>query len=111
MFKYLTVAAIALFSQVTFADNTIAKVDSFLLVDSTKLVYVYPEGGVKNPPACHGSNGDYISFSMDRPMAKEYLSAIMYAHATGKTVNFRTHGACVDQSISDTLNYLSVLKD
>ncbi|GAA5442634.1 hypothetical protein Misp06_00808 [Microbulbifer sp. NBRC 101763] len=111
MFKYLAVAAIALFSQVSFAGATVAKIESFLLVDSTKLVYVYPEGGVNNPPACHGANGDYISFSMDRPMAKEYLSAIMYAHASGKTVSMRTHGACVDQTYSDTLHYLSVLKD
>jgi hypothetical protein len=79
-----------------------------LLYEDGNLVYVYPVGGVKSPPACHGANGDYTSFSMTRPRAKEYLAALLLAHAAGKTVNFWTAGGCLDQSVSDTLRYFSL---
>jgi hypothetical protein len=72
---------------------------------------VYPKGGVQNPPPCHGSNGDYLSFKMDRPMAKEYLSVLMMAFAANKTVWFRTDGACNDQSVSETIRYFKVLSN
>jgi hypothetical protein len=85
-----------------------ARISSILLYEDGNLVYVYPEGGVQSPPACHGSNGDYTSFSMNRPRAKEYLAALLMAQAAGKTVSFRTHGACIDQGVSDTLMYFKV---
>lgn len=88
--------------------NTTAKIERILMFEGGNLVYIYPEGGVQEAPACHGSNGDYISFKMDRPMAKEYLSVLMAAFIAKKTVFFRTHGDCIDQSISDTLNYFAV---
>lgn len=90
--------------------NTTAKIDKILMYEGGNLVYIYPAGGVQNPPACHGSNGDYLSFRMDRPMAKEYLSVLMMAFAASKTVSFNTEGACVDQSVSDTIRYFSVYK-
>lgn len=96
-----------LFSSNTSAD-TIAKIESILMFEQGNIVYIYPAGGVKDKPACHGSNGDYLSFSMARPMAKEYLSVLMMAFATGKTVTFRTAGACLDQSVSETIYYFSV---
>ena len=92
----------------TLKADTTAKIDSILMYEGGNLVYVYPEGGVQNPPTCHGSNGDYLSFSMDRPMAKEYLSVLMMAFATQKTVWFRTHQDCVDQTVSDTIMYFKV---
>lgn len=85
-----------------------AKIKAILLYDDGNLVYVYPEGGVVNPPACHGSNGNYLSFSMSRNMAKQYLSALMAAQLAGKTVTFTTTGTCRDQSVSETLNYFTV---
>jgi hypothetical protein len=90
--------------------NTTAKISNILLYEGGNLVYIWVEGGVTNPPACHGSNGDYMSFSMARPMAKEYLSMLMMAFAANKTVFFRTDGACTDQSVSETIRYISVTK-
>jgi hypothetical protein len=88
--------------------DTVAKIDSILMFEGGNIVYIYPAGGVQNKPGCHGSNGDYLSFSMARPMAKEYLSVLMMAFAAQKTVVFRTAGACIYQSISESINYFSV---
>jgi hypothetical protein len=88
--------------------NTTAKIDKILMYEQGNIVYIYPTGGVSNPPSCHGSNGDYLTFKMDRPMAKEYLSVLMMAFAAQKTVEFRTAGACVDQSVSETILYFAV---
>ncbi|MCS4306752.1 hypothetical protein M2404_001077 [Rheinheimera pacifica] len=79
------------------------------MFEGGNLVYIYPAGGVQNKPACHGSNGDYLSFSMARPMAKEYLSVLMMAFAMQKTVSFRTYRDCVDQPFSDTISYFTVV--
>ena len=106
--KAFLVALIMLFAAGVQAD-TIAKIDKILMFEGGNLVYIYPVGGVQNKPACHGSNGDYLSFSMARPMAKEYLSVLMMAFAMQKTVEFRTYGNCVDQSVSDTIMYFTVL--
>ena len=78
------------------------------MYEDGNLVYIFPAGGVQNPPACHGSNGDYLSFKMDRPMAKEYLSVLMMAFVSQKKVYFRTYRDCVDQSVSDTIKYFRV---
>ena len=107
MIKIILAAAALLFAVGLQADTT-AKIDKILMYEGGNLVYIYPVGGVQNKPACHGSNGDYLSFSMARPMAKEYLSVLMMAFAMQKTVWFRTHGACVDQSVSDTVMYFMV---
>jgi len=91
----------------SYADTT-AKISKILMYEDGNLMYIYPEGGVQNPPACHGSNGDYLSYKMDRPMAKEYLSVLMMAFAAQKTVSFRTARDCIDQPVSDTIVYFSV---
>ena len=107
--KQLTIfLGIFLYSQFSLSD-TAAKITQILMFEGGNIVYIYPEGGVRNPPPCHGSNGDYLSFSMGRPMAKEYLSVLMMAFAANKTVSFRTEGACIDQSISETIRYFSVI--
>ncbi|MBT9495573.1 MAG: hypothetical protein IV107_25155 [Paucibacter sp.] len=84
------------------------KISGILLYESGDLVYVFVEGGTQGKPACAGSNGDYLSYSLKRPRAKEYLSGLMMAFATGKLVEFRTEGACVDQSVSDTITYFYI---
>lgn len=91
-----------------YAGVTVSTVDKILLVDSSMLIYVYPKNGVTNPPTCHGSNGNYYSFSATRPMAKEYLSALLSAQARGATVTFTGAGACNDQSVSETLRYFRI---
>ena len=108
--KYLIATLLVLMFSGTVQADTVAKISSILLYEDGNLIYVYPEGGVQNRPACHGSNGDYMSFRMDRPMAKEYLSALMMAFAADKTVAFRTRGACIDQPYSDTISYITVYK-
>ena len=85
-----------------------ARIQAILLCEDCDLVYVYPVGGVQNPPACHGSNGNYTSFKMSRPRAKEYLAALLLAQAGGKTIAFFTAGSCIDQPMSDTLRYFQV---
>lgn len=98
---------LVLISVSSYADTT-AKIDKILMYEGGNLVYIYPVGGVQNKPACHGSNGDYLSFSMARPMAKEYLSVLMMAFAAQKTVVFRTTRSCVDQPTSETILYFTV---
>ncbi|GAB58217.1 hypothetical protein [Rheinheimera nanhaiensis] len=105
--KAFLVAFIILFANGVQADTT-AKIDKILMYEGGNLVYIYPVGGVQNKPACHGSNGDYLSFSMARPMAKDYLSVLMMAFAMQKTVSFRTYRDCVDQPMSDTVMYFTV---
>jgi hypothetical protein len=100
---------VLVFSKSVLSDSH-AKISNILLYEGGNLVYVYLEGGVQNPPACHGANGDYLSFKMDRPMAKEYLSALMMAFAADKKVFFRTERNCVDQSVSDTIQYFRIDK-
>lgn len=85
-----------------------AKISNILFYEGGDLIYIYLEGGTQNRPACAGSNGDYISFSMKRPRAKEYLSGLMMAFSTGKPVTFTVYGACIDQPVSDTIIYFAV---
>lgn len=85
-----------------------ARISNLLLYEGGDLVYIYVEGGTQQRPACAGSNGDYISFKMNRPRAKEYLAGLMLAFATSKSVTFRTEGACIDQAVSDTLTYFTI---
>lgn len=109
--KTLMFTILFLISFTTLAD-TEAKIKRIAIIEDPDLVYVYPEGGrVNDPPSCHGSNGEYISFSMNRPRAKEYLATLLVAFAAKKTVYFRTAGDCIDQSISDTLVYFWVNND
>lgn len=92
------------------AGSTRASIRELLISDD--FVYVYPSGGVVNPPSCHGSNGDYYSFSLNRPRAKEYLAGLLAAQAQGSWVIFYGTGNCADQpNISETLAYFSVLSD
>ncbi|GAB58215.1 hypothetical protein [Rheinheimera nanhaiensis] len=105
--KTVLVALIMLFAIGVQADTT-AKIDKILMYEGCNLVYIYLVGGVQNKPACHGSNCDYLSFSMARPMAKDYLSVLMMAFAMQKTVSFRTYRDCVDQPMSDTVMYFTV---
>jgi hypothetical protein len=105
----LTAGMVLLMSTSAVATNFTARISHLLLYDEGNLVYVYPEGGVQSPPACHGSNGNYMSFSMSRPRAKEYLAALLVAQATGKSVMFTTYSACIDQPLSDTLRYFAIV--
>lgn len=95
-------------SSLTSAADFQARIAGLLFFERGDLVYIYVEGGTKDRPSCAGSNGDYISFSMARPRAKQYLAGLMFAYAAKKPVTFRTLGACVDQPISDTLDYFLV---
>lgn len=99
------VLAVLLWSGVSVAGQTTAKVAQILLYEGGMLVYVYPVGGVVGAPACHGSNGSYYSFSMTRPMAKEYLALLTTAYVRGSTVLFVGTGTCSDQSVSESLSY------
>ncbi len=83
--------------------NTVAKISSVLLYEGDNIVYIYPAGGVQNPPQCHGANGNYLTFKMDRPMAKEYLSVLMYAFAAQKQL-LCTYGDCIEQPHAERSN-------
>ena len=111
MRKTLLLLTMLLFSSSAFAtlDGGTAKIQKFLVYETGNIIYIYPEGGVKNAPDCHGSNGDYISYKMTRPMAKEYYSALLAAFSAGKTVEFRIENNCIDQSISATLSYFTII--
>lgn len=94
----------------SFASVTTAKISKILVVDSTKRVYVYPVGGISMPAACatSASATSYYSFSTDRPLSREYLSMLLSAQASGKTVSLYGKDSCVDQSGIETLNYLTI---
>jgi hypothetical protein len=85
-----------------------ARIARILIYEAGSLVYVFPVGGVVNPPGCHGSNGDYYSFSLNRPRAKEYLAGLLAAQAQGAVVEFSGTGTCTDQSVSETLSYFMI---
>ena len=108
--KKLILFLLIVFSSNVFAtlDGGVTTISKILMYEQSNLIYIYPEGGVKNAPACHGSNGDYISYSMSRPMVKEYLSILLMAFAAKKTVEFRIEETCIDQSLSATLSYFTV---
>ena len=108
-FASLVLAILAIgFCCATHAGFTRAQIDDILVWGQGNMIYVYPVGGVVNPPSCHGSNGNYYSFSMSRPMAKEYLASLMAAMLAGSSVEFWGAGACNDQSVSETLRYFRV---
>jgi hypothetical protein len=95
----VTVSLLSCVSSAAVAGSTNAEVEKILLVDQTNLVYVYPKGGVVNPPACHNASdgGDYYSFSIDRTMGKEYLAALLSAQERKVTVRFWGKDECTDQ--------------
>ncbi|UTW46439.1 hypothetical protein KFE80_06050 [bacterium SCSIO 12696] len=88
MKKFILVAVAFCISSHIFAGTFTAKVEQILLYDDANLIHVYPKGGIPNPPACHGSNGDYATVNMSRLMAKEYLSALLAAMMAKKDVIF-----------------------
>jgi hypothetical protein len=101
------VVALALSSAAS-AGTTTATIREILI--SNDLVYVYPAGGLVNPPSCHGGNGAYYSFSLARNRAKEYLAGLLSAQAQGASVIFYGTGACDDQpNVSETLAYFSII--
>lgn len=108
---YSRVAALALgllAAEVACASAVTARIERILIFDGGSLVYVWPVGGVPNPPACHGSNGNYYSFSLNRTHAKAYLAGLLAAQAQQLNVTFYGSGACTDQSVSETLEYFSI---
>jgi len=90
------------------ASTTSARIANILIYDGGNMVYVYPAGGILNAPGCHGANGNYYSFSMSRPLAREYLAGLLAAQAQGATVSFYGTNTCADQSVSETLAYFSI---
>ncbi len=92
-----------------FAGTTTASIQSIRLNSNSNVVYVYPAGGTSNVPSCQSISGpSYYSFSMSRPMAKEYLAALLAAHARGTPVTLVGLGACQDEPNSETLDSLTV---
>ena len=106
----LSLIAFLAFAQPALAGVTTAQIDRVLIYEAQGqgMVYIYPVGGVSNPPSCHGSNGNYYSFAMTRLLAKEYYAMALSAHASGATVTLWGKGTCTDQSVSETLNYIAV---
>ena len=105
----LFVGALAIFvGTCALAGTTSSKVSKILIYESGALIYVYPASGVNNPPACHGSNGNYYSFSLARTYAKEMYAGLLSAQARGATVTFYGYGDCRDQSVSETIAYVSI---
>ena len=107
--KLIFLSGLLLLSSAAISGTTTSStISSILLYEGGMLVYVYPTNGVANPPACHGANGDYYSFASTRPMAKEYLTALLAAQARGATVDLYGSASCDDQSVSETLRYFTV---
>jgi len=90
-----------------------AEISSLLFYEAGNLLYIYPVGGTGalGKVSCHGGNGDYIVYKMDRPRAKEYIAALNMAFAANKRVEFWYEDACRDQSVAVTLRYFRVQKN
>lgn len=100
---------VACLGSAAFAGTTTASIQSIRLNGNSNVVYVYPAGGTSNAPSCQSISGpSYYSFSMSRPMAKEYLAALLAAHARGTPVTLVGLGACQDEPNSETLDSLTV---
>ena len=108
LFSVLSIMFISMFSMQASA-HTSGKIEQLFINEEVGLVYVYVKGGINNPPECHGSNGDYLSFSLTRPQAKVFLSILSLAFATGKTIYFTTAGACWDQEVSETIRHIAIM--
>jgi hypothetical protein len=102
------VSVLSLASFTASAGVTVAKIEALLIYSGGSIVYVYPVGGVASAPSCHGGNGNYYSFALSRPYAKEYLAALLAAQASGATVTFFGMGTCTEQTVSETLNYFII---
>ncbi|UTW46441.1 hypothetical protein KFE80_06060 [bacterium SCSIO 12696] len=111
MKKIILMAIAFCISSNIFAATFTGKVETILLYDDGNIIYVYPKGGIPNPPSCHGSNGDYMTVLMNRSMAKEYLSALLAAMMAKKDVTFRISDDCPEQSFAVKLNYFNVHSD
>lgn len=97
------------FASSAYAGYYTAKISNILFYDEGDLVYIYFVGGTQQRPPCADlSNGDYISFKMSRTRSKEYISGLLLAFSTGRTVTVATRGECIDQSNSDTLRYFTI---
>ena len=108
MGKSTLFAITVLFCSLAKALDTTAVIDKILVYEDGMYVYIYPVGGVQNPLPCHGSNGDYFSFSLTRPIAQVYLQSLLAAHARKVPVFFRSAEDCIDQSVSETLQYFRI---
>lgn len=105
----LATACVALLPSAASAGTTTAAIQSIRLNSSANLVYVFPVGGVQGAPSCQAAtSASYYSFSMTRPMAREYLAALLSAHARGTPVTLVGTGACQDEATSETLDSLSL---
>ena len=105
-FRAVLIAATILFSQLSHAGTTTAKIQRIFIAGDQELVYVYPVGGVVGGPACHGSNGSYYSFSINaskRPHSKLYYATLLAAKSQDKLVTMVGYAACLDQTVSETL--------
>lgn len=108
MIKRFLLTICLLASNSSWSGETIAPIHRILIYELNMLVYVYPVGGVVNPPACHGAAGDFYSFSLLRPAAKEYLDALLSAQARKVNVDLVGKGDCIDYSVSETLSYFRI---
>ena len=109
MVRLIIISLSLLFMPLASSGDTFDKISAILMYEQAGLVYIYPEGGVQNPPSCQAPNVNYLSFKLARPMGKEYLSVLMMAFSLQKKVYFRTARDCVDQSTSDTILYFRVM--
>jgi hypothetical protein len=109
MYKNILLGLVCIFCvSSSWAGTTTATINRILIYEGASLIYVYPNASISNPPGCHGSNGDYYSFSYTRPMAEAYLNALLAAQARGVPVQLTGEGMCIDQSVSETLRYFRI---
>lgn len=102
----LVLAVLLAFSPAANAGTSSSLIERILIYDGGMLVYVYPAGELSNPASCHTSA--YYKFSMTRPLAKEYLGALLSAQARGAVVSIWGKGSCDDQSHAETLDYFRI---
>ena len=95
-------------SSTSWSSNIYTTIDAITIAESMMLIYIFPTGGITSPPACHGSNGDYYSISMTRPLANKLLDALLSAQAHNVRLSFTGAGDCIDQSVSETLDYFTI---
>lgn len=113
-FKYGILFWLAMISNQAIANGVFtftAQLEKMTFYEDAGIIIIYPKGGINVPDGIVKNTcatSDYISFSSNRAMAKEYLSGLLSAYATKAPVQLTLYNDCVDHSVSHTLLYFSL---
>jgi hypothetical protein len=108
MFKHIAFLFFLTISLNTWAASTTTTINKIQIYETDMLISVWLNGGTSAQASCDSVGGAYISFSITRPMAKEYLTTLLSAQSQQATVTVWGANDCIDQTDVETLLYFQV---